>query len=95
MLLCEKVIQGLVGKTKHYACYKNSHNCLDLIWIKFERVKCQLGKFSRSTHRPRPSNMEKIHGWLVKKKSVRIARTELYVISYAGLVFGNNIICSI
>ena len=34
--------------------------------------------------------MEKIHGWTAKKKSVQIARTEFYVISYTGLVFGNN-----
>ena len=39
--------------------------------------------------------MEKIHGWMAKKKSVRIARTEFYVILYAGLVFGNNIVYSI
>ena len=39
--------------------------------------------------------MEKIRGWMVKKKSVWIAGTEFYVISYAGLVFGNNIIYSI
>ena len=34
--------------------------------------------------------MEKIHGWMVKKEPVWIAGTELYVISYAGLVFGND-----
>ena len=28
--------------------------------------------------------MEKIHGWMAKKKSVWIAGTEFYVISYAG-----------
>ena len=39
--------------------------------------------------------MEKIHGWTAKRKSVWIAGTEFYVISYAGLVFGNNIIYSI
>ena len=39
--------------------------------------------------------MEEIHGWMAKKESVRIARTEFYVISYAGLIFGNNIIYSI
>ena len=36
--------------------------------------------------------MEEIHGWMAKKESVRIAGTEFYVISYAGLVFGNNIV---
>ena len=40
-------------------------------------------------------NMEKIHGWTANKKSVQIAGTELYVITYAGLVFGNNIVHSI
>ena len=29
---------------------------------------------------------------MAKKESVRIAGTEFYVISYAGLVFGNNIV---
>ena len=29
---------------------------------------------------------------MTKKESVRIAGTEFYVISYAGLVFGNNIV---
>ena len=61
-------------------------------------MKCQPGKSTRSTHKPWPrrkgllSNMEEIHGWMVKKESVRIAGTEFYVISYAGLVFGNNIV---
>ena len=61
-------------------------------------MKCQPSKSSRSTHKPWPrqkallSNMEEIHGWMVKKESVWIAGTEFYVISYAGLVFGNNII---
>ena len=32
---------------------------------------------------------------MAKKKSVWIAGTELYVVSYACLVFGNNIIYSI
>ena len=36
--------------------------------------------------------MEEIHGWMAKKESVQIARTEFYVISYACLVFGNNIV---
>ena len=40
-------------------------------------------------------NMEKIHGWTAKKRPVQIAGTEFYVISYAGLVFGNNIVHSI
>ena len=41
--------KGLVGKTKFHACYKKSHIILDLIWkFKFERVKCQAGKSSRS-----------------------------------------------
>ena len=39
--------------------------------------------------------MEEIHGWMAKKESVRIAGTEFYVISYAGLVFGSNIVYSI
>ena len=26
------IVEGLVGKTKHYDFYKNSHICLDLIW---------------------------------------------------------------
>ena len=26
------VVKGLVGKTKHYACYKYLHIFLDLIW---------------------------------------------------------------
>ena len=39
--------------------------------------------------------MEKIDGWTAKKKSVGIAGTEFYVISYAGLVFRNNIVYSI
>ena len=94
-------MKGLVEKTKLHACYKTSHIFLDLIGnLKFERVKCQAGKSSRSAHKPWPrrkallSNMGKIHGWTAKKKSVRIAGTEFYVISYAGLVFGNNIVCS-
>ena len=39
--------------------------------------------------------MEEIHGWMAKKGSVQIAGTEFYVISYAGLVFANNIVYSI
>ena len=58
-------------------------------------MKCQPGKSSRSTQKPWPrqkgllSNMEEIHGWMAKKESVR---TEFYVILYAGLVFGINIV---
>ena len=33
--------EGLVGKTKHYACYKNSHIFLDLIW-KFKVWKSEM-----------------------------------------------------
>ena len=79
------------------------HLAQNTISLKFERVKCQPGKSSRSTHRPGPRPRQnayfqistEIHGWMAKKTSVQIAGTELHVISYAGLVFGNNIVYSI
>ena len=64
-------------------------------------MKCQAGKSSRSAHKPWPRRKAYFQtdgkdSWLDgKEKSVRIAGTEFYVISYAGLVFGNNIVYSI
>ena len=56
------IVEGLVGKTKHYACYKNSHIFLDLV-LKFEIVKCQPSKSSRSTHKPWPRQKAKFQIW--------------------------------
>ena len=53
-----------MGKTKCYTCYKHSHICLDLIWkLKFESLKCQPGKSSRSTHRPGPRRKAYFQIW--------------------------------
>ena len=35
------IVEGLVGKSKHYACYKNLHVFLDLIW-KFKVWKSEM-----------------------------------------------------
>ena len=49
------IMKGLVKKTKLHACYKN--RILSWTWfgsLKFERVKCQAWKSSRSAHKPWP-----------------------------------------
>ena len=71
------IVEGLVGKTKHYACYKNSHIFLDLIGsLKSERVKCQPGKSSRSTHKPWPRRKAYFQIW--KRFMVGWRRKNLY-----------------
>ena len=59
------IMKGLVEKTKLHACYRKSHIILDLIWKfkKFERVKCQAGKSSRSAHKPWPRRKAYFQIW--------------------------------
>ena len=65
----------------------------------FERVKCQAVSPARVHTSLGLGGCTFKYGkdsWLDgKEKSVRIAGTEFYVISYAGLVFGNIIVYSI
>ena len=61
-----------MGKTKHYACYKNLH-ISRFGGLKFERVKFQS---SRSTHKPWPRQKAYFQIW--KRFMVGWQRKNLY-----------------